>query len=223
MRLAHSDFHFVMELDEVKPAVLVIERSELFRKYVDEIRGQCEGEKGGFVLSMNWEPIEFPKKAIMITDLFHLDLNGKKQLTALHKKLNMLALSSEFLLETTRIKQAISTWLLFLEEEIPFPIAHEEDFSVIDLIKASAVRFENTCASLPKQLETYAKICAEFLGINLLVCVGLHDMLTTEELELFYMGCSYEKIMVFDIERHDPEILLPVETRHLIDKDLCEI
>lgn len=72
-------------------------------------------------------------------------------------------------------------------------------------------------------METYAKICAEFLGINLLVCVGLHDMLTTEELELFYMGCSYEKIMVFDIERHDPEILLPVETRHLIDKDLCEI
>lgn len=101
MRLAHSDFHFVMELDEVKPAVLVIERSELFRKYVGEIRGQCEGEKGGFVLSMNREPIEFPKKAIMITDLFHLDLNGKKQLTALHKKLNMLALSSEFLLETT--------------------------------------------------------------------------------------------------------------------------
>ena len=222
MRLAHQEFHFVIRFSENVIPVLVLERAELYRKYVCELSEQCDGARGGFVLSKNWEPVELGKSAVLLTNLFHIDINGKRLLAALQKKLNAVAVSPQYIQETNTIRQAISTWLLCLENEMPYPVAHEE-IQVNDLVKASGVHLPFYDNSETEALTVLLKMCADLLKAQLLICVGLHDCFTSEELEEIYKAAAYEKVYMMDIERHQPDSTHPNERCYIIDKDYCEI
>ena len=223
MRLAHKDFHFIMPLAEASVTVLVLERSDSFRKYVAELSRQCDGKEGGFVISKNWEPVSLSGSALILTDLFDIEINSKKQLTVLYKKMNQIAISPSFVRETEAIKNALSTWLMYIENELPVPVIHDLDISIADILKSCGIHFDYNEASIPDVLEMIVKVCAGFLCIPILICIGLHDILDEKELISLYKEAEYEKLSILDIERHCPEYRHPKEKTFILDKDLCEI
>ncbi|MDO5022896.1 MAG: type II-A CRISPR-associated protein Csn2 [Eubacteriales bacterium] len=223
MKLAHKDFKFIVDFSNGNCPVIVIENSKFFRQYVSEMYEQYSGVDGHFVMSLNWEPIPISKNIFMVTDVFNMTLNGRKQINMLIKKLEEISLSEYFIQKTLEAKRSLEDWLYTLEEEIPLPLMHDEEICIANLIKASGIQFEGENLPVPEKLDAFIKICAEFFGIKLLVFVGLHTCLEKEELEQLYKTAAYQEVAVLDFERIEPDIILPNEKLYIIDKDGCEI
>ncbi len=222
MRLAHPDFHFQIRFLSNTIPLFCIERSDLFRKYVSELQDQCEGVPGRFVLSVDWNPVDISKASMMVSDILHPDIGNRRLASALYRKMNSIAISENYRSETIAIKQALSAWLLQLEESIPCAITHEQEPDINDLFKTCKVRFDLE-KSLPETLIQYIKICAEFLKASLFILVGVHDFLLPDELEYLCQTALYEEVNLLLIERHMPERLLKIEMPYIIDRDFCEI
>lgn len=223
MRLSHPSLHFSFEFDESQPAVWIIERSDLYREYVNEIGKQCDGLEGSFILSEGWKLINIPKSTLVITDLLHLELNGKKQGGMLLKRFVDIANDGKFVQTTLLLKDAIDSWALQLENEIPIAIIHERAIDTVDLLKALGIRFDHDNCELPELLCYFIRICAEFLKINVLIIVGMHAVMTGTEIEAVYQTALYEKVSIIDIERAVPDQHSNREKWYVLDKDLCEI
>jgi len=223
MKLAHPDMHFVMDVDEDVFPVLVLERSDLYVRYIDQLDRQAEGEDGPFVLSENWEPMAVGKYVLVLTDLFHIDLNGRKQTAALYKQLNTLAVSERHHVETLALQSSIQRWIIGLENDLPYATIHNHEADMGAILKAAGIRFDDGDASIVEKLCTYIKICAAYLKTRLLVIAGLHDCLTPDDLRAVYQTALYEKLPLMSIERHAPDEAQPCENIYIIDRDLCEI
>ena len=77
MKLAHYEFNNPIEFEENKINVIIIENAVFLRNIIETAENQINGENGEFVLSENGKITEMRKKAVLITDLFHLNTNTK--------------------------------------------------------------------------------------------------------------------------------------------------
>lgn len=215
--------HDSVEITESKFPVLVLERPELYFRLVSELCDQAEGVPGSFVLSESLDLLDLGKSVHVVTDLFHIDLNGRKQAVALGKHLNSLAVSEKHIQSILKIKSAIHEWAMELEEDLPYPTAHHEDLDIGSVIKVLGIRFDEDMAELGEKLCSLIKICAAYLNIRLLVFVGLHSCLDEFALHELYKTAMYEKMPVLDIESDAPSNRLQCEKYYIIDSDYCEI
>lgn len=223
MKIAHPDFHFVMDISENKFPVLVLEQSGLFYRIVSQMAAQADGIPGPFVISENWEHLEFEKAALVITDLFHLDLNGRKQMTALAKRLSVLANSEHHIQATLALQEHILQWAFELEDDLPYITIHNETLDMGSIIKTVGIKFDDSMKELPDRLNSFIKICAGYLNIRIIIIVGLHSCLEESELNEIYKTAMYEKVSIVDVERCFPDNRLPCEEYYIIDRDNCEI
>lgn len=110
-----------------------------------------------------------------------------------------------------------------LEDGISLAVTHITTIDAVSLFKALEVRFDNEIEDLPGKLCSYLKICAEFLKTRLIIIVGMHESMTSEEIALVHRTAVYEKVSLLDIERHVPMDVQDFEKLYIIDNDLCEI
>ena len=223
MKLACPDFHFVINIPENRVPVLVLERSDLFHRTISLLLDQSEGIAGPFVLSDNWEPLDFEKRVVVITDLFHLELNGRRQLAALTRQLNTLAVSEKHIQATYALQSDIVRWALDLENDLPYATIHNESVDVGAILKATGIRFDDEMTDTAERLSNFIKICAAYLGTRLIVVNSLHSHMPEQSLQEIYKTAMYEKVSILDVERYIPDMKLPCEQYYIIDRDNCEI
>lgn len=221
MKLAHPDWHFTLSLDENVAVNLIIENKALFRQTVCHLMAQAEGKPGPLVLSQKHEPVPFGKHALVISDVFSLDLNGKKAANALYKAL--LGAARERMIESTyHMQGVVYEWADSLLQQLPLPLGYDE-VDLAALMKALNIGFAQDRLQTLTTLSDFVKIMARLLSPDLLVTVGLHTVLTDAECMAFYQTVALEKMRLLNIESAQSGPLLPGETRYLIDNDLCEI
>lgn len=160
---------------------------------------------------------------MVVTDLFHIDLNGRKQMSALTKHLNMLAVSEHHIQSTLALQESISQWAAELENDLSFATVHNEQLDISAFLKILGMKFDDNTVSLAETICSLIKICAGFLNIRLLILTGLHSVLEEDSLNDIYKTAMYEKISIMDIERYVPVNRLPCEKYYIIDRDMCEI
>lgn len=223
MRLAHTDWRFVIPFRENEAVVLALEHPVCYREKVYELLRQCEGEPGRFVLSKDFVPIELNKHAVMLTDVFQIDMNGRKQTTQLLKSLTLQAAEGVMFEKTARMKTEVMCWVGDLAQQAPYSICYREEPDVSAMLKAMNVGFPENEGSPRERLVEYMKIAASFLNASLFIAVGLHACLTQEELRQVYRAAFLEKLHVLVIEPRVPALPLPEERLYVVDSDLCEI
>ena len=222
MRLAHPDWKFVLEFRENETPVLVIEDPRRLRQAAGELARQADGEEGRFVLSKDWEPIEIEKNLRVMTDVFGLDVNERKSLSALHRELHRAAEGEKYFLKTAELKTQLARWMAALEMETPYALEYE-DANVPALLKALDVRFENPPSELTERLAQWMRIQTAFLSVRCIVCVNLRALFDVEELRQLYQCARYEKVHLLMLENRAEGKIDPGERFFVIDKDLCEI
>ena len=223
MKLAHPEFHFLIDISEVSFPVLVLERSDLYYRYISQLCSQSEGAPGSFILSDSWTPLDFGKSVLVVSDLFHVDLNNRRLITALSKRMNMLAVSEHHIQSSLSVQDILIKWVLELENALPGAIVHNECIDIGSILKSIGVRFDDSNNNLVELVCNYIKICAEYMSTRLMVFVGLHNSLDNTSLIEIYNTAGYIKVSILDIERYMPEDKLPCEKYYIIDRDNCEI
>ena len=78
MKLAHYDLSEPITFCENKINVLVLENGAYFRDKVYQLRAQCNGESGEWILSENGKILEISRYAELIYDPMELDLSSKR-------------------------------------------------------------------------------------------------------------------------------------------------
>lgn len=223
MRLAHSDWHFVIPFCENEIPVLVVERPSLLRRYIAELQQQLQGERGNFVLSRNWEPIPIEKHMLLATDVFSLNLNERKSINALYKQVNSLAHDEKHLLETSHLQSALQQWLNSVEQSLAYPVCYQREIAVADLLKAVDFRFDDHQQDITERLDRYLQILAEFLRCDVAVFLGLRQYFDEDEMRLLYRMANYRKQHVLLLEPIVPTQKVEGERWFILDKDLCEL
>lgn len=221
IQIAHVHLETPLILSDEFVQVLVVENPEEFYAMVFDLNRQFDGEQGAFVFSRNGQTVDVCKNGTIISDLFHFDLNDKKIITALYKRLEQVALGEKIILfnELTSKTMAFISELAF---EIPFAIEYGEP-QPSDYFKISGLKFEKNYENLEEKIICYINALIELKGCDFFIFVNLKSVLNDERLLRLYEHCNREQVGVLLIESRKQRPLLPMEKAIIITEDLCEI
>ena len=201
--------------------LLIIENPSEFYSLVSMLYKQIEGEEGDFIFLANNQPINCSKSAFMIVDLFNFDLNDKKIVNLLYKKLEGVAINEKY----AKLSEFNSVVVSFLEDltfSVPFSLDYGE-IQPIDFFKSASLKFEKTYDTLLEKIICYVNALIELKGCEFFVFVNLKSVLSDTELSMLYKHCSLEQVGLLLIENSKCRQLLSNEKAVIITEDLCEI
>ena len=213
MILSHIEFEEPFKIEVGTVNVLVIEKPSLMYKYVSELNGQINGEKGNFVS-------DNIKEFFMITNYCTSFINDKKVLNKLYQKLSDIV-SRDFIQEYAEIQSKICILFDKLNAESYVPISYEAELQPTELFKSYGIKVEEDTKLLDR-LISFVTIAATLLKIKCLFFVNLKSFLDREELVKLYKAAELEEMALFLFENKYEEGLKGEKVR-IIDKDLCEI
>ena len=221
VQIAHVHLETQLTIMDEYVSLLIVESPNEFYNMVSDLDGQFDGKDGAFVCSIDGQIVPIAKYGAMVSDLFHFDLNDKKLLTLLYKRLEGVAFGDklvQFNVLTAKIVE-------FLEEvafTTPFSLEYDEP-QPSDYLKASGLKFAKVYDTLEEKLVCYINALIELKGSEFFVFVNLKSVLSDEKLEQIYAHCRAEAVGLLLIEDGKRRQMLPCEKAVIITEDLCEI
>lgn len=215
----HLENHLLISDDYVQ--LLIVESPSEFYNMVADLNGQFEGNEGQFVFSHDGKIVSAEKKGAILSNLFDFDLNDRKLLSLLHKRLETIALGEKIV----QFHELTAKTVLFLEElsfSSPFALDYAEP-QLLDYLKAAGVRFETQYQSLEEKIVCYINAFIELKGCEFFVFVNLKSVLSDEKLKQLYAHCRREQVGLLLVEDSKRRPLLDDEKAIIITDDLCEI
>ena len=221
IKLVHVHLETPLLLSEEHVQLLIIENPNEFYNLVSDLDGQFEGLEGDFVFSRAGQVISAAKYGAMVSDLFHFDVNDKKILNLLYKKLEGFAFGKKIAI----FNELNAKTILFLEElsfGAPFLLDYEEP-QPVDYLKASGIKFAKNYDSLEEKIVCYINALIELKKCEFFVFVNLKSVLSDKKLLQIYTHCRSEQVGLLLIENGKHRPLLELEKAVIITEDLCEI
>ncbi len=221
IKVAHVHLENSLIISDDYVQLLILENPNEFYDMVSELDGQFNGEDGAFVFSRGGNVVSAEKLGAMISDWFHFDLNDKKLLTLLHKRLETVAFGEKISLFNELTAKMVS----FLEEMSlfsPFMLNYTEP-QPIDYLKVAGVKFEKQYDNLEEKIICYINSFIELKNCDFFIFVNLKSVLSDEKLKELYLHCRREQVGLLLIEDVKRRPLLAEEKAIIITEDLCEI
>ena len=221
IQLAHVHLETQLTISEEYVQLLIVENPTEFYNMVSDLDGQFDGREGTFVFSMDGQIVPAIKYGAMVSDLFHFDLNDKKLLTLLYKRLESVAFGDKIAFFNDLTAKTVAV----LEElfvSVPFALEYDEP-QPSDYLKASGVKFAKVYETLEEKLVCYINALIELKQCEFFVFVNLKSVLSDEKLGQIYAHCRAEQVGLLLMEDGKRRQLLPCEKAVIITEDLCEI
>lgn len=117
----------------------------------------------------------------------------------------------------------ICKYLENLLERIPYSVKYEEEWNILELLKAYGVELEEESTSICEKLFNYIKLINQVCGISIFITVNLKQYLTKEQISELYKLAMYSKIQLVLIEFNMLNEKLDCEEIYILDKDKCII
>lgn len=221
MSLAHSKSNIKVDIGEEKASVLVIENPIVMREFLFELEEQLQGKGGGFILSVDYEPVSIGKSLTLVKDPLSIDCNEKKILTKLYQNI-VDEEKMQYHIERDNFDKAYLEYLRELCLLSPLPLAYDERLSLGELLKSAHVVIDHTVGSYVENLWHYVKVMSDLFHIKVFVFANLKCFLSSGEVDLLYRQCFYEQKSLLLIESHDTPYRMD-EKKYIVDPDGCMI
>ena len=221
IQLAHVHLETQIMISDDCVQLLIVENPTEFYNMVSDLDRQFDGQEGAFVFSMEGQIISAHKVGAILSDLFHFDLNDKKLLNLLYKRLESEAFGDKLLC----FNELTAKMVVFLEEiafTTPFALEYDEP-QPSDYMKASGLKFAKVYDTLEEKLVCYINALIELKQCEFFVFINLKSVLSDEKLQQIYAHCRAEQVGLLLIEDSKRRKLLPCEKAVIITEDLCEI
>ena len=200
-----------------------VRQPKLYARFIQSILALEEGEIPPEPLAFFDEDkkLNAARFLFVITDPFHIDLNSKKNLTALYTRIENLVVSdAEQYAQWLRHSQSLHEIIDKQTVSLNVDVSQNDELSVVDYCRAQNMRLTfHDQDDLYHRLLNLMDIMSEFMPERLLVLCNIKDFLTAEELRELYKYANYVKIMLFHIEKALAPDLSENEIRWVIDED----
>ena len=221
VRLAHVHLETQLAISDEHVQLLIVENPTEFYNMVSDLDGQFDGREGAFVFSIEGQIVSASKFGTIISDLFHFDLNDKKLLTLLYKRLEGVAFGDKLV-----YFNGLTTKMVEFLEEIAFTTSFALEYDEpqpSDYMKASGLKFAKVYDTLEEKIVCYINALIELKQCEFFIFVNLKGVLSDEKLQQIYAHCRAEQVGLLLIEDSKRRKLLPCEKAVIITEDLCEI
>ena len=221
VQIAHVYLETQLTIMDEYVSLLIVESPNEFYNMVSDLDGQFDGKDGAFVCSIDGQIVPIAKYGAMVSDLFHFDLNDKKLLTLLYKRLEGVAFGDKLVQFNALTAKTVE----FLEEiafTTPFALEYDEP-QPSDYLKASGLKFAKVYDTFEEKLVCYINALIELKGCEFFVFVNLKSVLSDEKLQQIYAHCRREQVGLLLIEDSKRRQLISCEKAVIITEDLCEI
>lgn len=222
MKLVERELGLEIELKENIVSVIVVENISMRLPLIEELYSQSIGKDGNWLLVENEKRYDLSKKAEVILEPFSLDLNNKKVKTKLYQEIKTVAQEYMFS-QGVELHSDICKYLETVFEKLPYPIKYEQEWNVLELLKAYGVELVEECDSVCEKLFHYIKLLNELCGIHIFVAVNLKQYLTKDQLFELYKMEKYIKIQLVLIESCVQTERMEGEEVYILDEDRCII
>ncbi len=208
-------------MDGESVTTLVIENPSLMYTVLADIHAQCQGEAGTSVLSSNDKKVDINHSLDLLTDFVTFDGNRKSLLTKILHGLEKTANDETYYQRTHRLMAELENYLNDLSMELDVEMAYDK-LSLNNLLKSVGMRVIIDYNKLVERLFAYMDLVRRFEGEKLFLLVNLRSFVSLEDMELFMQTVVAHGLRVLLVD-NQAYPLLPLEKRHIIDSDLCEI
>ena len=157
-----------------------------------------------------------------IENIFWPDLNTKKNLNALYKRLKQFG-SEELDSKLKEIREKMESIVLDISMDFDGELTCEGDIKAEELFKMFDLRFSDEADDGLMRFVKCISISHELLKTSVFCVRGLHQCFCNEQLEQLTKELSYKKINLISIESNAPSEIVASESLLIIDKDLCII
>ncbi|MGL4986858.1 MAG: type II-A CRISPR-associated protein Csn2 [Treponemataceae bacterium] len=222
MKIIHPDMQTIIEFEENKTLVLVIENPPFFRRFIQELHTQMIAGEGNFLVYQKNEPAKLNSCCTLIVNPINLDFNPKQISNAILKKVKECSVNEKNYTQTLNVNSFLMEYINTLIEDIDYPLSFSKEIDSSALFKIFNLKIEPESEDFLEQLCDYMKAFRDILNITTFIFANLKSYLLQEDLQLLYEYSFYEKINLFLIESTDRDFI-KCEKKIIIDADLCEL
>lgn len=201
---------------------IIIENADFYQRFVYGIKNQIDNGDEFFIYSENYIPQKTLPKAILITDLFNLDINDKKIISFLYKKIEKESMIIKRK-ELDELNESLINFLDGINDLYGYNFVYNENISLIGLFKIYDLKHDIITSSFLEALIHYLKIISELCNISLFFTLNLNSMLSKDEIAYLYKELDLLNIDLINISPYFRRQSSENERNIIIDHDLCEI
>lgn len=222
IKIIHPHLETPLIVSEEFVQLLIIENPNEFYKTVSGLYNQFDGAEGEFIFLEDDKEIAAFNAGEVIINVFDFELNDKKLLNMLYKRLEKQSFEGGSYNLLDKANESIASLMYSVFQEFPFSLVFNE-LAPADLFKLAGVKFEKTYDTFLEKIICYINAVVSLKNNDFFVFVNLKSVLNDEELDLLYKHCSNEKIGLLLIESSKLRDYLEYEKAVVITADLCEI
>lgn len=222
MNLKISYFENNISFNSENIQVIEIENKKMFFKIVNDFISIKNGERLNELYFYNDknEELNLGSKIEVYVDFFQIDLNSKKNILSLNKKISS-ELSEAKSNELLNIYRKLYKKFNSLLSEIDLPITINDSLNIEDIFKFFKISFQMHNDLLNNLLLLID--VEKTLKINeILFFINLKQYLNKNELIEFYKYCIYNNIKLVLIDSQSYGVTIEYEKKLIIDNDLEE-
>lgn len=222
MNLKISYFDNKLSFNNESIQVIEIENKKMFYRLISDLVLLKNGEKLNelYFFDDKNEELNIGSRVEVYVDFFQIDLNSKKNINALNKKIssNLTDIEKDELLNS--FKKLYKSFNRILNE-FELPIVINDNLIIEDILKLFKISFK-TSNDLLDNLLLLIEI-EKSLNLNeILFFINLKQYLNKEELEELYKYAIYNSIKIVLIDSQSYGATINYEKKLIIDNDLEE-
>lgn len=220
MKWTHPELERVFDTESDAVPTLIVENRPFFVRLLSDLYQQTDGFSGQSVLSRNDTPIDFTKNAEIIENFVPFDINRKTLITKMISALEKAASSPEQTVPTGDLLQRIEEYLGGIAFDFPCDIIFPK-LSISGLIKSAGPELRAEYETISEAVLDYMELVQTFDRERLFITVNMRCFVADEEMALFLSTAHSHGYHLLMLESHAYP-LLPMESRTVVDDDLCE-
>ena len=220
MMLAHPEINTVFDFAEKRVCTLVIENPRFFRAFLQDIKGQIDGDKGRAVLSEDNMPIEFSKYAEVIDNYLPFEMGRKTLMTKIVSRMEETAMDEMHYCKTLERMGELERYLKELSFDLPCEVQCSK-INISKVLRAVGIEIADDYENDPERMLDYMELTRELERDKLFLFVNLRSYYSDEEGFAFCKTVLEHELSILLVDSVSRD-RLPNENRITIDMDLCE-
>ena len=224
MRLEISNLNLEIDTEEDKLSVLVVEDVSIFTSLIADIKSKINGEIKEIYLSENFADVNFSRDVVLCTDIFNLNLNERKLLTAIYSQLEKIFITNENLQRYyIDILNKIDLLICDLNYECDFDLEWAKTLSLASIFKMMDVKNQIDDCDIFNNFINWLDLITKINNKSVIVTVNLFSFFSEEQINELCEFVLSRKIKIINIDNRICENSNNRIKNYIIDKDCCII
>lgn len=223
MKLKYLRFNNEFEISNDKFYTLIIENRVEFLNLMIYLNNEYSGNVDFLKLTNDQEKkLSLDSYIFYIPNIFNLDLNTKKNINALYKKLKTIY-GKKMNDDLQEIKRKCEEIIEEISIDFDIELSVGTAINIDDIFKIMNISFLENYMNLKEKLVKYILIINELNEYKIFILNNLHIYFSNEELEFIIKELSYHDISLINIENNNYFSKIDNEYLKILDIDNCSI